>query len=234
MESPSASSPSHPDDLALAAACADGDEAAWDRFVREYRQVLYRSATAIDPAGGRELADSIYAELYGLKERDGHRQSLFRYYQGRSSLATWLRTVLAQRHVDALRARRRIDPLPDDESAVPDRTVAEPDPERPRFFAAMQDALGAALAALAPRDRLRLRCYYTQAMTLATIGRMLGEHESTVSRHLTRARRDIRASVERSLREAHGLRDDEIEECFESVVSDPGTLDLRQLIGEER
>ena len=31
----------------------------------------------------------------------GERRSLFRYFQGRSSLATWLRAVLAQRYVDA-------------------------------------------------------------------------------------------------------------------------------------
>src|SRR5262245_36128980 len=103
----------HLEDMALAVACAEGHEAAWEHFVREFRPVLYRSADAIDPGGGaRELADSLYADLYGLDERNGQRRSLFAYYHGRSRLATWLRAVLAQRHVDRFRAQRRLDPLP--------------------------------------------------------------------------------------------------------------------------
>ena len=108
----------HLEDLALAAACADGNEAAWDHFVREHRPVLYRAADAIDKTGAaREAADALYAELFGLTERDGERRSLFRYFHGRSSLATWLRAVLAQRYVDGLRRTRRLDPLPADEGA---------------------------------------------------------------------------------------------------------------------
>ena len=54
----------HEKDLELARACERGDEAAWDRFLAEYRPILYRSADAIDPSGGaREVADSLYAEL---------------------------------------------------------------------------------------------------------------------------------------------------------------------------
>ena len=71
----------------------------------EYRPVLYRAADALDRSGGaREVADSLYAELYGIKDAPGERRSLFHYFQGRSSLATWLRAVLAQRYVDRLRA----------------------------------------------------------------------------------------------------------------------------------
>src|SRR5262245_11065749 len=78
------------DELALACACADGDTAAWDHFVLEYRPVLYRAADALDPSGGaRELADSLYADLFGMRDDDGERRSLFRYFHGRSSLATW-------------------------------------------------------------------------------------------------------------------------------------------------
>ena len=126
----------HLQDLALACACADGHEAAWDHFVLEYRPVLYRSADAIDPAGGaRELADSIYADLFGLQERDGERRSLFRYFHGRSSLSTWLRAVLAQRQVDRVRSMRRLtplDPIGNEEAVRPPLVAAPPtDPEAP-------------------------------------------------------------------------------------------------------
>src|SRR3982751_3302991 len=65
----------HLNDLALACACAMGREDAWDHFVREFRPGMYRSADAIDASGNaREVAQTLYAELFGLKERDGIRQ----------------------------------------------------------------------------------------------------------------------------------------------------------------
>jgi RNA polymerase sigma-70 factor (ECF subfamily) len=227
---------SHDDDLALARACADGDEAAWERFVAEYRPILYRAAAAIDPAGGgRELADAIYGDLFGVRERDGKRQSLFQYFQGRSSLATWLRAVLAQRHVDAIRARRRTEPLPDDESLL--QAPAEPlaaGTERSRYLQAMQHALTDAIAALPARDRLRLKCYYIQNMKLAAIGTLLREHEGTVSRHLTRTKGTIREAVKRCLLDQHGMSESAVAECFSSVTEDPGTLDLCKIVGPDR
>jgi RNA polymerase sigma-70 factor (ECF subfamily) len=221
----------HLEDLALACACAAGHDAAWEHFILEYRPALYRAADAIDPSGGaRELADSLYAELYGLKDRDGARQTLFRYFHGRSSLATWLRAILTQRYVDRIRARRRLESLPDEDSpASPVSSIQAPDADRRRFGVLIQQALTAAVAGLAPRDRLRLGCYYAQEMTLAEIGRLLREHEGTVSRHLTRTRRAIREDVEQRLR-AGGLGDREIEECFESVTEDAGAIDLREVL----
>ena len=60
----------HSADLELARLCAEGDEHAWERFVREYRPLLYRAADALDRThGAREIADSLYAELYGVNGR---------------------------------------------------------------------------------------------------------------------------------------------------------------------
>jgi RNA polymerase sigma-70 factor (ECF subfamily) len=220
----------HLDDLALAVGCADGNDAAWEHFVREFRPALYRAADAIDASGGaRELADSLYGDLFGARDADSQRRSLFRYFHGRSSLATWLRAVLAQRHVDRLRRARRLEPLPDDDSpAAVVSARAQTDPARPRFVAAMRLALTAAVDQLAPRDRLRLGCYYAQNLTLAAIGRLLGEHEATVSRHLARTRRDLRGWIEAQLRDHDGFSEADIAACFESVASDSGTLDLAE------
>src|SRR5918992_3199572 len=127
----------HLSDLALACACAEGHNDAWDHFVAEFRPALYRAADAIDRTGGaRELADAIYGELFS--------KSLFRYFHGRSSLGTWLRSLLSQRYVDRFRETRRLEALPDEEIAAASSGAS---PDQARFVAAMQAVLAAAIAA---------------------------------------------------------------------------------------
>jgi RNA polymerase sigma-70 factor, ECF subfamily len=222
----------HLEDLALACACAAGEEAAWEHFIREQRPVLYRAADQIDRSGGaREIADALYADLYGLRERGGERESLFRHFHGRSSLATWLRAVLAQRHVDRLRTQSRTESLPEENSPAALAARTEPaEPERRRYVILARRALSRAVSRLAPRDRLRLGCYYAQQLTLAEIGRLLREHEATVSRHLARSRKAIRQDVERDLRVDGALSDAEIADCFATVANDPGPIDLGQML----
>ncbi len=225
----------HQDVLALAAACAAGDEAAWERFVRDFQPALRRAAMAIDPVGGVDLADELIADLFGMRERAGERQSLFRYFHGRSSLSTWLRAVLAQRHVDRIRATRRLVPLPDDDRppgvAVGRPVEAEPaDPDESRCRSAVRASLAAAIARLEPRDRLRLMCYYVQELKLAAIGKMFKEHEATASRHLARVRRELRASVESEMRATHGYGDAALRDCLRSVMDDAGDLDLSGML----
>jgi RNA polymerase sigma-70 factor, ECF subfamily len=213
----------HLEDLALACGCASGDEEAWEHFIREQRPILYRAADALDPGGGaRELADGIYGELF--------ERSLFRYFHGRSSLATWLRAVLAQRHVDRLRAGRRLEQLPDDEFSAGSVGAAEAGPHGDRCRELIRDALTQAVSELPSRDRLRLACYYAQELTLAETGTLLGEHEASCSRHLARARKTLRGRIESLLREQHALTEAAIADCFASVSQDPGELDLRQLL----
>jgi RNA polymerase sigma-70 factor (ECF subfamily) len=213
----------HAADLALACACSEGNPAAWDFFMARFRPELYRAGRAIaGEAAGRELADSLYAELYGLREAAGQRKSLFDYFLGRSKLMTWLHAILAQRHVDGIRRARRTEPLEEGEAGEPSSNnsaataaVGSPDPERNRFLAILQVVLTAALDALAPRDRLRLAYYYVEGLTLAEIGRLLGEHEATVSRKLERTRRGIRKHVEGALRQEKKLSAAQLQLCYE-------------------
>jgi RNA polymerase sigma-70 factor, ECF subfamily len=236
----------HLEDLALACACASGHEGAWEHFVREYRPLLYRAADAIDPGGSsRELADSLYGELFGLVERDGERRSLFQYFHGRSSLSTWLRAVLAQRHVDRVRTTRRFESLTAEDGGSKDPPRHDPrssfvqagavrQPHADRYVEVMRRAVSAAVARLTPQDRLRLGYYYVDDLTLAQIGRALKEHEATVSRKLARARRDIRRDVERQLRDLEHMSPGQIDECFAAVVDDVGALDVVDLLGERK
>src|SRR6266436_3592561 len=240
----------HLEDLALAVACAEGAEAPWEHFFAAYRAYLRAAAAAIlrRPAASAEacdLADSLFSELYGLAGGKGAERSLFRYFHGRSSLKTWLRAVLAQRHVDSIRAGRRFEELAEDETGdggprTQHRPPLQPvDPHRERYIACFTRALQAAFDYVDPQEKERLRLYYAEEKTLAEIGRMLGEHESSVSRHLNRIRRDLRQAVESILRRGigaangfaaqPGLSDAEIALCFECGAGDV-PIDLDKLL----
>jgi RNA polymerase sigma-70 factor, ECF subfamily len=223
------------DDLALAAACRAGSRAAWEFFIERYRPMLRAAAHAIaaDDERGRELADSLFAELYGVDPRGGESRPLFEYFHGRSTLATWLRAVLAQRHVDSLRASRKLEPLDSIAEPAADDSRDSPDPDRGRYVAMLGRALDAALKAEPPRDRMRLALYYRERMTLKEIGRAMGEHESTVSRALAATRAHIRANVERALRAESGLSNDQIALCY-AYGSEDLPLDLARALPEAK
>ena len=239
----------HLEDMALVCALRIGSEPAWEEFVGRYRPILYAAARAIAGSAGearaRELADSLYAELYGLNGAGGARErALLDYFHGRSKLATWLRTVLAQRHIDALRAAKRTESLENDESIGNDegslgrvagsRTDADGagDPDRTRLLPQLRQAIASALSALAPGERLLLSLYYVQELTLAQVARLRGVHEATISRQIESVRRELRQSVERALASDGsgsggrvGLSPAEIELCF-SYAQDDWAFDL--------
>src|SRR5260370_20965723 len=240
----------HLEDVALATACADGADAAWEHFFTKYRGYLRAAAAAIlrcraGSAEACDLADSLFSDLYGLAGGKGADRSLFRYFHGRSSLKTWLRAVLALRHIDSIRAGRRFEELGEDETGEGrPKTQLGPqmqpgDPHRERYVASFTRALQTALERLAPHENERLRLYYAQEKTPPEIGRLLGEHESSVSRHLDRARRDLRQAVEDILRHGigsangsvaqPGLSDAEIALCFEYSSGD-NPIDLEKLL----
>jgi RNA polymerase sigma-70 factor (ECF subfamily) len=234
----------HLRDLALAAACLAGSESAWEYFVREYRSPLRAAAGAITKgsragANAQELADSLFAELYGLVDGKRGERSLFRYFHGRSSLKTWLRAILAQRHVDQLRQSRRWESLDQGDGhepkPLPQRQADPPslDPHRERYLQRFVAALQLSLASLHGSDRQRLELYYARQETLAEAGRQLGEHESSVSRNLERIRHELRAHVEEYLHGQAAFSDAEIALCFQYAAED-APIDFRNLFPEKQ
>jgi RNA polymerase sigma-70 factor (ECF subfamily) len=185
-------------DLVLARACAAGNERAWQRFIALYRPPLVRAAIAITGSEtlGRELADQLYAELYGLNTRDGERRCPLLSYRGRGSLLGWLRTTLAQRHVDSLRRTRRLAPLEDEL----DPPAPDPAPQTPAAeLTQLEQAIETALRQRHPEERYLLAAYYLDGQTLLEIARVLGVHEATVSRKLKRATEDTRRQMIKNL-----------------------------------
>lgn len=206
-------------DLVLARACAGGSERAWERFIRLYREPLLRAGIAItgNESLGRELADGLYAELYGLTMRDGQRSCPLDSYSGRGSLIGWLRTTLAQRHVDRYRRTGREQPL--EESTDPPVAVPEAGPDR-RILPILASAVREALEGENTEDRFLLASYYLDGRKLHEIAALLGVHEATVSRKLKRVTSGVRKQIVRVL-ERGGMSRREAEEA---LATDPRDL----------
>jgi RNA polymerase sigma-70 factor (ECF subfamily) len=210
-------------DLVLARACASGHERAWERFIALYRQPLLRAGMAItgNESLGRELADGLYAELYGLTVRDGERRCPLDSYAGRGSLLGWLRTTLAQRFVDQHRRTHREQPL-DETSECPAPPVATPasDPALPLLSAVVEEAL----ERQGPEERFLLASYYLDGRRLHEIAALFGVHEATVSRRLKRVTGAVRKQILRGL-ERRGLSRRAAEEA---LATDPRDLSAPQ------
>ncbi len=215
-------------DLALAQGCALGRDRAWERFLALYRAPLTQAAIAITGSAtlGHDLADSLYSELFGLTERNGERRSPLASYSGRGSLLGWLRTTLAQRHVDHHRRTYRETPLATHEPAAPAPAAAVEVTQLAR-------AVSRTLQELAAEDRFLLAAYFLDQQTLLAIGRLLKVHEATISRRLKRLTADLRKQLLKNL-QLGGLSKRAAEEALGSDPRDfdlnGGELNLRSLL----
>jgi RNA polymerase sigma-70 factor (ECF subfamily) len=223
----------HLEDLALARGCAEGVDSAWEAFVDRHWRDATRAARAIaGETDGDEIADALLADLFARGGGQTVRRPLFDYFHGRSRLSTWLRALLAQRHVDRVRATRRLTPLDDDAADARPSPGPSPEDEPGRASGHVERALDRALAALPPRDRLRLACYHADDMTLAAVGRLFGEHEATVSRKLQKTRDQLKAAVDAVLTGELRLSVEERRAWYEQAIQG-GSFDIERLRGPD-
>lgn len=224
------------EELALARACAAGHQRAWDFFLSRYREGLYAAAYSIarEESAARELADSIYADLYGTRVRDGERLSKLASYTGRGSLAGWLRTVLAQQHVDQYRKTRRMVSLEEENergiqfaSQAPDPESNSPSGEGGR----LEQSADEVLSQLSPEERFLLASYFLDGRTLAEIARTMGVHESTISRKLDKLTTGVRKRIRDAL-VRRGMSRAQAEELLQTDVRDVA-INVRQSLGRE-
>lgn len=191
------------EELVLARACSAGNEAAWTAFVARFRAPLFATACRLtrDEATARELADELNADLYGLPNSEGRRASKLDYYMGRGSLEGWLRTVLARQHIDRCRSRAKetsLDELIEDGVSF----AAAAQPAGSTTDTRVCEAIRQTLAELGDDERFLLATYYLDQRTLADVGRMMGVHESTVSRKLDKLIGTLRKRVRKRLQAA--------------------------------
>ncbi len=222
-------------EIVLARACAQGHEEAWSYFLVQYRQPVLRAALAIarNETLAADLAENLYAELYGLNLRDGQRRSPLASYQGRGSLIGWLRTILAQRHIDHHRRTGREQSLDGESSRGEAFSLDPPAPEpastlEASAFAQLSSAIQSTLDQCDAEDRFLLVSYYLDQRTLLEISKMLHVHEATISRRLHRTTERLHKELLRHL-QSQGLSKRAAEEALGADPRDI-ELNLRRLL----
>lgn len=224
------------DDLCLIVACERGDEQAWEYLVANFDSTVKSAARKISSNNedAEDLASSIWAELYGLRQdADGNKKSKLAYYSGGGSLAGWLRAVVSQLAVDQFRKTSKIVQIEEDREfenlASEDGNHLGPHTENPEDLLTekqtssdVSEALSAAVASLEAEDRLILKLYYFDDLKLKDIAATFGYHEATASRKLTRVQTEIRKSVEKSLRQRHGWTDSEVKRYLSETATSLG------------
>ena len=228
------------EELALARGCAAGHERAWEVFLTRYREKLFEMALSIarEAATARELADSLYADLYGVNSR-GERVSKLASYTGRGSLEGWLRTVLAQEFVNRYRKQRRTTSL--DEEIEQGRQFASQPLETAGKVAGLEanspidprldQSITSVLESLTSEDRYVLASYFLDGRTLAEVARSLGVHESTISRRVDKLARGLRKQILSELGR-RGMTRRQAEESLDTDVRDL-RVDLRVRLTQE-
>lgn len=225
------------DDLCLIVACEQGNQKAWTDLVERFSATVRSAARSAssNEEGAEDLAQSIWAELHGLRLReDGKPAGKLAYYSGRGSLAGWLRAVVAQLAIDQHRKQSRL--VQTEEDADFDRIIqhgqdettwsghgATPNPElqisTKLAGAQLQKALAESVKQMSAEDRLLVKLYYFDGLRLREAGAVLGVHEATASRRLTRIHAELRQQVERLLIEQEGWTKPETERAFSEALN---------------
>jgi RNA polymerase sigma-70 factor (ECF subfamily) len=221
------------EDLALARGCGAGNENAWEIFLTRYREKLFNAAHSIvkGDANARELADSLYADLYGTRTAEGKRVSKLNSYTGRGSLEGWLRAVMAQEFINRFRREQRLVSLEEQTEAGVQFAGENPNPAQ-NVDARLVEATDEALASLAPEDKFILANYYLDDRTLAETARLLGVHESTVSRKAEKITASTRKAILNGLIK-RGMSKKEAEQTMDVEVEQL-TLDVRRRLMQEK
>jgi DNA-directed RNA polymerase specialized sigma24 family protein len=185
----------HSEDLALAKACLNREESAWERLGVLYRTALVSALIARGAlrAEAEDLVSDLWLDLGGFGTA---RDPLLSRFAGTGPLRAWLHTVVLMRFIGQRRRKRPIVDLRGRDSfeELVDRTVGGE--ERGSGFPDLAEAVrGCLLRAWrrCPAElRLMLQLVHVEAISQREIAALWGWHESKVCRALDSAMRAIR------------------------------------------
>jgi RNA polymerase sigma-70 factor len=201
----------HTDELYLCLASAAGDPRAIALLEKSYFAPTAGAVERlrVDTASTDDVLQQIRASM--LVSTEAREAEILRF-SGRGSLLGWLRVVATRA---ALRTKRKkharsVEP---DASVLDDVAMHGEDPEleqiRSRYAPQLREALAWSFEQLRADQRVLLRMYVVDGLTLAELGNVHGVDASTISRWLRSVREQIGKSSRRRLTEQLKLRQSE-------------------------
>lgn len=201
-ETPPPASPTPAEDRALLDRCIRKEKAGWDEFVDRFSKLIYhqihRCLRAHAVAVSRDDVDELFHSIFlALLEHDCKK---LRQFEGRCSLASWLRTVTTNRVIDELRRRRAQVSMDAEDSegfSLHDR-LENPEPNAEEGLAEIQrrEALKQALKELSTEDRLLAVLSYERALPVEEIAAVLNISKEALYTRRHRLHDKLRRTVE--------------------------------------
>jgi RNA polymerase sigma-70 factor (ECF subfamily) len=221
----------HTDDLYLARACESGDAAALRAFEANFLarlpEVLSRFSR--EPALVDEVRQALRAKLLTASQGKARISD----YQGRGSLAGWVRSAAARMALDLIQQQARFTPA-ETQHELP---LSTPEPEldylKARYQGQFQSAFEGAFAELTPAERTLLKLYYVDGLNLLQIAKLEQVHESTISRRLDAARASLFDGTRRQLATRLAIPADDVESLMR-VAASRLDISLRTLLASRR
>jgi RNA polymerase sigma factor (sigma-70 family) len=171
-------------DARLVSAILAGDTAAWQAFILQYSNFIYRAIVRYTDDYDEKMA--VY--LHVLEKLHEDRFERLRRFAFQAKLSTWLTVVARRLALDFLRARYgrdfslkkvrvlSIDGRPDTAKLLADLRTPESElvaSERLEQRRRLESSLSAALDGLDDRERLAVQLVYFQGMRINEVGRLL-------------------------------------------------------------
>lgn len=213
----------HSTDLYLTLGCARRSARAWRLFSNEFYDYIARLAVAATKSSddGAELTECVVVSLY-MPDRRG--QCRIGLYDGRCTLATWLRVIVSRRAITEHRRKRLRSASLEILNEHPDESAhvkIDSELRASRYGNVVQRALHKACEQLKPRERTLLLLRFGAAVKQQDIASRLSVHPSNVSREIKRICARLRTDVIRVLDSEYHLTGSAIEECLTDIVENP-------------
>jgi RNA polymerase sigma factor (sigma-70 family) len=167
------------------------------------------------------MAQDTLTHLF-LTDKTGKRR--IASYQGLSSLANWLATIIHHRTIEEWKSPfhyfEPIEAIPDiaDETSI--RKI-ESATRNNRYNQMANDSLRKACRILNERDRWFLILRYEEELRVKKIAEMAKLDPTTIAYHIQQAQEKLRKEVYSILKREYSLQETAIKECIEEILGNP-------------
>lgn len=217
------------DELYLSTACALKKPSAVESLLQHYTPALLRASRrlGLTDEGAKDLVQLTFQTVLEVKPAQ---RSVISNYQGRGSLAGWLKTILVRCHR----------PRPQERTldAADDHRLLESDTElqllRSRYGKKVRQSLRDAILALDIEERRLLRQHHIDGVSIDELSRLMKVHRATAARRVARIREKLLEHMREALREQLKVGPNTLDSIMRATRADLSSSLVQALETKER